>query len=151
MDRIICKNSVKITNARHEKLKETIAKEYATDWHLVAGKGRFPELVEARRCYYSILRNVFYYKLQDIGKETNQDHSTVIASLKAHERYIAVYKSERRRYLNVKSVMLEEESSEELDERIVALKREKVELEFKIEELYLKVNRVQKELIINNK
>ena len=151
MSKVICRNSVKITNVRHEKLKDTIAKEYGVDWHLIAGKGRFPELVEARRCYYSILRNVFYYKLQDIGIETNQDHSTVVASLKAHERYIAVYKSERRRYLNVKSVMLEEESKEELDERIMALKKEKEELELRIDELYLKVNRVQKELIINNK
>ena len=151
MNNIICRNAVKITESRHDKLKDIIAKEYNTHWNLVAGKGRFPELVEARRCYYSILRNVFYYKLQDIGKETNQDHSTVIASLKAHERYIAVYKSERRRYLNVKSIMLEEESKEELDERIIALKKEKEELEFKIDELYLKVNRVQKELIINNK
>jgi hypothetical protein len=33
----------------------------------------------------------------------------------------------------------------------MALKREKMELEVKIDELYLKVNRVQKELIINNK
>ena len=151
MSKIICGNPVSITKVRHDRLKDTISKEYGTDWHLIAGKGRFPELVEARRCYYSILRNVFYYKLQDIGKETNQDHSTVIASLKAHERYIAVYKSERRRYLSVKAIMLEEESKEELDERIMALKREKMELEVKIDELYLKVNRVQKELIINNK
>lgn len=151
MAKIICRNAVKITETRHNKLKDTISKEYGADWSLIAGKGRYPELVEARRCYYSILRNVFYYKLQDIGLETNQDHSTVVASLKAHERYISVYKSERRRYLSVKAVMLEEESSEELDERIFSLKKEKEELEAKIDELYLRVNRVQKELIINNK
>jgi len=108
-------------------------------------------LVEARRCYYSILRNIFFYTLEDIGKEINQDHSTVIAALKAHEKYITVYKAERRRYLKVKSVMLEAESKEELNERISSLKNEKKELESKIDELYLKVNRVQKELIINNK
>jgi hypothetical protein len=151
MNKIICGTPVSITTVRHDRLKDTIAKEYGADWSLIAGKGRYPELVEARRCYYSILRNVFYYKLQDIGRETNQDHSTVIASLKAHDKYITVYKGERRRYLNVKSVMLEGESKEELDERIIALKKEKIELESKIEELYVRINRVQKELIINNK
>ena len=47
--------------------------------------------------------------------------------------------------------MLEAESKEELNERISSLKNEKKELESKIDELYLKINRVQKELIINNK
>lgn len=147
---IICGTPVPITKVRHDMLKDIISKEYGADWSLIAGKGRHPELVEARRCYYSILRNVFYYKLQDIGKETNQDHSTVIASLRAHDKYISVYKSERMRYLNVKSVMMKDESKEELDERIISLKIEKSDLELKIEELYLRINRVQKELIINN-
>ena len=151
MSKIICGTPVKITETRHNILKDIISKEYGADWSLIAGKGRYPELVEARRCYYSILRNVFYYKLQDIGRETNQDHSTVIASLKAHDKYISVYKSERLRYLNVKAVMMRDESKEELDERIISLKREKSDLELKIEELYLRINRVQKELIINNK
>ena len=151
MSKIICGTPVKITETRHNILKDIISKEYGADWSLIAGKGRYPELVEARRCYYSILRNVFYYRLQDIGLETNQDHSTVIASLKAHEKYITVYKGERRRYLNVKSVMLKDETKEELDERIFLLKKEKEALELKIDELYLQVNRVQKELIINNK
>lgn len=149
--KVICRNSVKLTEVRHNRLKDTISKEYNCDWSLISSKRRFPDLVEARRCYYSILRNIFFYTLEDIGKETNQDHSTVIAALKAHEKYITVYKAERRRYLKVKSVMLEAESNEELNERISSLKNEKKELESKIDELYLKVNRVQKELIINNK
>ena len=149
--KVICRNSVKLTEVRHNRLKDTISKEYNCDWSLISSKRRFPDLVEARRCYYSILRNIFFYTLEDIGKETNQDHSTVIAALKSHEKYITVYKSERLRYIKVKSVMLEAESKEELNERISSLKNEKKELESKIDELYLKVNRVQKELIINNK
>ena len=149
--KVICRNSVKLTEVRHNRLKDTISKEYNCDWSLISSKRRFPDLVEARRCYYSILRNIFFYTLEDIGRETNQDHSTVIAALKSHEKYITVYKSERLRYLKVKSVMLEAESKEELNERISSLKNEKKELESKIDELYLKVNRVQKELIINNK
>ena len=149
--KVICRNSVKLTEVRHNRLKDTISKEYNCDWSLISSKRRFPDLVEARRCYYSILRNIFFYTLEDIGKETNQDHSTVIAALKSHEKYITVYKSERLRYLKVKSVMLEAESKEELNERMCSLKNEKKELESKIDELYLKINRVQKELIINNK
>ena len=149
--KVICRNSVKLTEVRHNRLRDTISKEYNCDWSLISSKRRFTDLVEARRCYYSILRNIFFYTLEDIGKETNQDHSTVIAALKSHEKYITVYKSERLRYLKVKSVMLEAESKEELNERISSLKNEKKELESKIDELYLKVNRVQKELIINNK
>ena len=149
--KVICRNSVKLTEVRHNRLKDTISKEYNCDWSLISSKRRFPDLVEARRCYYSILRNIFFYTLEDIGKETNQDHSTVIAALKSHEKYITVYKSERLRYIKVKSVMLEAESKEELNERISSLKNEKKELESKIDELYLRVNRVQKELIINNK
>jgi len=149
--KVICRNSVKLTEVRHNRLKDTISKEYNCDWSLISSKRRFPDLVEARRCYYSILRNIFFYTLEDIGRETNQDHSTVIAALKSHEKYITVYKSERLRYIKVKSVMLEAESKEELNERISSLKNEKKELESKIDELYLKVNRVQKELIINNK
>ena len=149
--KVICRNSVKLTEVRHNRLKDTISKEYNCDWSLISSKRRFPDLVEARRCYYSILRNIFFYTLEDIGRETNQDHSTVIAALKSHEKYITVYKSERLRYLKVKSVMLEAESKEELNERISSLKNEKKELESKIDELYLRVNRVQKELIINNK
>ena len=149
--KVICRNSVKLTEVRHNRLRDTISKEYNCDWSLISSKRRFTDLVEARRCYYSILRNIFFYTLEDIGKETNQDHSTVIAALKSHENYITVYKAERRRYLKIKSVMLEVESKEELNERISSLKNEKKELELKIDELYLKVNRVQKELIINNK
>lgn len=149
--KVICRNSVKLTEVRHNRLKDAISKEYNCDWSLISSKRRFPDLVEARRCYYSILRNIFFYTLEDIGKETNQDHSTVIAALKSHEKYITVYKAERRRYIKVKSVMLEAESKEELNERISSLKNEKKELESKIDELYLRVNRVQKELIINNK
>ena len=78
MTKVICRNSVKITEARHNKLKNAIAKEYGVEWERIASRGRYRELVEARRCYYSILRNVFYYKLEDIGIETNQDHSTVL-------------------------------------------------------------------------
>ena len=151
MTQVMCANSVKITEVRHNKLKESIAKEYGVEWSKIASRSRYRELVEARRCYYSILRNVFYYKLEHIGKETNQDHSTVIASLKSHERYIAVYKGERRRFNNVKNIMLEKESKEELNERISVLKTEREDLKTKMDALYLKLNRVEKELIINNK
>ena len=150
MTRVICRNSVKITDARHEKLKDAIAKEYGVEWYRIVSKSRYPDLVEARRCYYSILRNVFYYKLEEIGKETNQDHSTVFASLKSHDKYIAVYKSERNRYNTIKTLMLQEESKSELNERILVLKNERKILNVKIDELYLKVNRIEKELIINN-
>ena len=125
MSRLICRNSVKITEVRHNKLKTEISKEYGVEWDSIASMSRFSSLVEARRCYYSILRNVFYYKLEDIGREVGRDHSTVVAALKAHERYISVYKSERIRYNNVKKRMLEKETKEELQERICSLKQER--------------------------
>ena len=151
MSRIICRNSVKITEARHEKLKNSISKEYGVEWERIASISRFPNLVEARRCYYSILRNVFYYKLKDIGVGVGRDHATVVAALKSHERYISVYKSERTRYNNVKKMMLEKETTAELQERIVSLRSEKTELEINMNELFLKLNRIEKELIINKK
>ena len=125
MTRVICRNLVKITDTRHGKLKDAIAKEYGVEWDRIISKARYPDLVEARRCYYSILRNVFYYKLEDIGKETNQDHSTVFAALKAHDKYISVYKSERNRYNTIKTLMLQQESRRELNERILVIKRKK--------------------------
>ena len=151
MKELICSNSVKITETRHNILRTIISNEYNAKWDDIVSKRRFPNLVSARRCYYAILRNVFYYTLEAIGKEANQDHSTVIAALKAHERYICVYKSDRKAYNLVKSAMLKEETGEELSERIRVLKVEKMSLKMKIDELSLKMNRVQKELIINNK
>jgi len=151
MNKTVPSTSVKMTNVRHDKLKRIICEEYRVNWQAIASKSRLHELVEARRCYYAILRNVFFYKLLDIGKETNQDHSTVIASLKAHERYTSVYRSERTRYNNVKTIMLEGETKEELEERIESLNKEKIEIENQIEVLFIKANRIEKELIINNK
>ena len=58
--KVICRNSVKLTEVRHNRLRDTISKEYNCDWSLISSKRRFTDLVEARRCYYSILRNIFF-------------------------------------------------------------------------------------------
>ena len=48
--KVICRNSVKLTEVRHNRLRDTISKEYNCDWSLISSKRRFTDLVEARRC-----------------------------------------------------------------------------------------------------
>lgn len=131
-----------ITKTRHTKLTRLLGQEFKVGWEDIKGGRRTANVVAARRYYFYIMRYIFYYTLNYIGKVTNKHHATVIHNIKTHEVYMELYPSERKRYNKIKKIMLEKESKKEIKERIEFLEEQKSIIQKKIDELLMSRKRI---------
>ena len=101
--------SVPFTQERNQRIIDNIERLYKTKWNTVVSKSRKVELIEARRLYCALLRNVFGLSLQVIGKMVNTHHASVIHSIKMHDNYSEIY-SGYDNYNQIKETLVDKES-----------------------------------------
>ena len=142
-------NGVKITEARHEKLKRVLSKEFGVTWGEMISRSRAGRVVQARRYYFNIMRYMFLYTLGDIGALTQKHHATVIHNIKVLGVYMELYEDEKKRYNRIKNIMLEEVSAKEIRERVEFLEEQKEIIQHKIDDLLINKKRINE--ILTNK
>ena len=102
--------SVPFTQERNQRIIDNIERLYKTKWNTVVSKSRKVELIEARRLYCALLRNVFGLSLQVIGKMVNTHHASVIHSIKMHDNYSEIYSGYDDNYNEIKETLVDKES-----------------------------------------
>ena len=69
---------LELTKERDDKIKSEICKRYNLEWYRIQSKSRVRLIVDARRLYCGILRNIFRLTFQEIGDILNKDHATIL-------------------------------------------------------------------------
>lgn len=141
-------NGINITESRHDKLKLLLRDELGVSWKEITSRSRAGRIVKARRHYFYIMRYIFLYTLDDIGRLTNKNHATVIHNLKVQDVYMELYEEEKEVYDKIKRIMLERVSNKEVKERVSYLEEQKAVIQKKIDELLMSKKRIN-ELITN--
>lgn len=72
-------------NPLERRLARQIAEEHGITVELMLGRSRSASIARARQHFTAVLRWSTGLSLPDIGALLHQDHSTVMASVKAHE------------------------------------------------------------------
>ena len=130
-------NLIKFTEERHRRIKREVCKIFNVEWKIIKSKSRIAKVIEARRLYCVILRDVFGLSLEKIGKLANTHHATVIHSIKMHRTYSDIYKGYNNQYKRIKDALLDFESATFLNDEITELKKNKEEIEEEIKQLVL--------------
>ena len=82
------------------KIVDKVCAKYQISKHDVFSKGRTSEVVRARSIVYNILHEQYNVSISSMGRVFNQDHTTVLHSLKS--------KQEKKRYWNPGNTIWEE-------------------------------------------
>ena len=135
-------NGIRITEARHEKLKSLLKNHFGVEWKEIISKSRAARIVKARRHYFYVMRYVFLYTLEHIGEITNKTHATVIYNLKTQDTLMDLYTDEKQKYKKIKKIMLERASKKEIKERVEYLQEQKAIIQRKIDELLMSKKRI---------
>jgi len=132
------------TKERHDKIKSEISNRYNLDWSKIISKSRVRAVVDARRLYCGLLRDIFHLTYQEIGNMLNKNHATIIHNMRQHDTFVRILKSYKRNYEEIESTLMldhnyylhEVESVErqmnELSERLADLIEKKNEYKSKI-------------------
>ena len=56
---------LEFTKERDEKIQSEVCSRYGLEWSMILSRSRVREVVDARRLYSGILRNVFRLTFQD--------------------------------------------------------------------------------------
>ena len=135
---------LELTQERDENIINEICCRYGIQWFSVLSKSRVGVIVDARRLYCGILRNVFGLTFHEIGKILNKNHATIIHNLKIHDNFVRILKSYKRNYEEIESslmlgdnyyeheVISVERKMDELSERLNDLIEKKNEYKLKI-------------------
>ena len=102
--------SIPFTDERIQRIIDNIEILYRTKWSRIVSKSRKVDLIEARRLYCALLRNVFGLSLQVIGKMVNTHHASVIHSIKMHDNYSELYSGYDDNYNKIKETLVDKES-----------------------------------------
>ena len=97
------KIGIKYKNANLEvvsKLVDKVCEKYTVSKHDIFSKGRTRDVVRARSILYNLLHEQYNVSLSSMSRVFNQDHTTVINSLRN--------KQEKRRYWNPGNTIWEE-------------------------------------------
>jgi hypothetical protein len=95
---------LEFTTERDEKIIKEICSRYNVKWSSILSKNRIRRVIDARRLYCGILRNVFGLTFQSIGTILNKNHATIVHNLKMHDNFISVLKSYKKNYEEIESM-----------------------------------------------
>ena len=130
-------NSLEFTKERNDRIKSEICLRYNLEWKAICSKSRMVKIIEARRLYYALLRNIFELPLQSIGRLTNTHHSTIIHSVKQYVTYAEIYKGYDSDYEEIKASLIDETSMSYFLDEMTHLERKKKILQKQIDNLIL--------------
>ena len=132
--------SLKFTEERNERVKDEISKLYDLDWKTIISKSRKGEVIEARRLYCVIMRQVFQIPLQTIGRLVNIHHASVIHAVKQHDIYSEIYDGYDDHYQKIKESLIDESSVTYFLDELNHLRKNKHKIENQINQLLLTKN-----------
>jgi len=95
---------LEFTKERDEKIKSEICSRFGLDWSIILTKSRKSDIVDARRLYCGLLRNVFGLTFQEIGDILNKNHATIVHSIKVHDNFVRILKSYKKNYEEIESM-----------------------------------------------
>jgi len=130
-------NSLEFTKERNDRIKSEICLRYNLEWKVICSKSRMVKIIEARRLYCALLRNIFELPLQSIGRLTNTHHSTIIHSVKQYETYAEIYTGYDSDYEEIKASLIDETSMSYFLDEMTHLERKKKILQKQIDNLIL--------------
>lgn len=100
---------LEFTKERDEKIQSEITQRYNLAWSIIEGKSRIRKVVDARRLYSGILRNVFRLTFQEIGDILNKNHATILHNINQHDTFVRILKSYKKNYEEIeRSLMLDD-------------------------------------------
>tara|TARA_R110002020_G_scaffold434629_1_gene644753 strand:- start:170 stop:604 length:435 start_codon:yes stop_codon:yes gene_type:complete len=130
--------SVPFTEERNQRIISNIERLYKIKWSAIVSKSRKVELIEARRLYCALLRNVFGLSLQVIGKMVNTHHASVIHSIKMHDNYSEIYSGYDDNYNEIKETLVDKESLAYFLDELKHLEKMKNKIQIQIDSLVKK-------------
>jgi hypothetical protein len=130
--------SVPFTEERNQRIISNIERLYKIKWSAIVSKSRKVELIEARRLYCALLRNVFGLSLQVIGKMVNTHHASVIHSIKMHDNYSEIYSGYDDNYNEIKETLVDKESLAYFLDELKQLEKMKNKIQIQIDSLVKK-------------
>ena len=132
------KYRLEFTKERDEKIKSEICKRYNLEWCVVEGKSRVRKVVDARRLYSGILRNVFRLTYHDIAFILNKNHATIIHNMQQHEFFVKNLKSYRKNYEEIEGDLWT--SDNYYLHEVIEVERKMDELSIKLKDLIERKN-----------
>jgi|TARA_B100002052_G_C15887171_1_gene602072 intein/homing endonuclease len=94
------------TQERDEKIKSEISARYDLPWAAIEGKTRIRKVIDARRLYSGILRDLFSLSYHRIGKILNKNHATIIHNMQQHEFFVKNLKSYKKNYEDIERLLM---------------------------------------------
>ena len=130
-------DSLEFTKERNDRIKSEICLRYNLEWKTICSKSRRRKIIEARRLYCALLRNIFELPLQSIGVLTNTHHATIIHAVRKYEIYAEIYKDYNNDYEEIKASLIDETSMSYFLDEMTNLERKKNTLQRQIDKLIL--------------
>mgnify|MGYP003678647517 CR=1 FL=1 len=118
---------LELTEERHHTIKSEISSRYNLGWSAIESRSRKRAIIDARRLYCGVLRNVFGLTFHQIGEMLNKNHATIVHSYEEIESMF--YLSENYYEHEVLSV---ERKMDSLAKRLSGLIEKKNEYKLKI-------------------
>ena len=97
---------LELTDERHYKIKSEISSRYNLGWGSVESISRKRVVIDARRIYCGLLRNLFGLTFHEIGDILNKNHATIIHNIKKHDIFVKILKSYKKNYEEIESSLM---------------------------------------------
>ena len=95
---------LELTDERHHTIKSEISSRCNLGWGAIESRSRKRDIIDARRLYCGILRNVFGLTFHQIGEMLNKNHATIVHSIKIHDNFVKILKSYKKNYEEIESM-----------------------------------------------
>ena len=97
---------LELTEERHYKIKSEISLRYNLGWGSIESRSRKGIVVDARRLYCGLLRNIFGLTFHEIANILNKNHATIIHNIKKHDIFVRILKSYKKNYEEIESSLM---------------------------------------------
>lgn len=138
---------LEFTRERDEKIKSEICERYNLSWNTIKGKSRVRKVVDARRLYSGLLRNIFGLTYHDIGYILKKNHATIIHNMQQHDIFVKILKSYKKNYEQIESSLMLDDNY--YIHEVQEVERKMNELSIRLQDLIEKKNEYK--LKIKNK
>jgi len=138
---------LEFTKERDEIIKSEISKRYNLTWEQIQSTSRVRIVVDARRLYCGILRNIFRLTFQEIGDILDKNHATIMHNIQQHDAFVRILKSYKKNYDEIERTMLLDDNY--YIHEVVEVERKMNELSIRLKDLIEKKNEYK--LKIKNK
>jgi len=97
---------LEFTKERDEKIQSEVCSRYGLEWSMILSRSRVREVVDARRLYIGILRDIFRLTLQEIGNILNKNHATILHNINQHDTFVKILKSYKKNYEEIERALM---------------------------------------------